>query len=99
MNTDNEFDKIINRMTGNPPMQVKRQSKSGALFGVIMGASIISAIGGTILMFMNNIVAGAFPNADWLQPGIGFIDAYKFFFLFLVLKTIFVSLSNVQKNS
>ena len=99
MNADNEFDKIINRKTGNPPMKVKKQSRSGALFGVIMGASIISAIGGTILMFLNNILVNSFPSADFLQPGIGFIDAYKFFFLVLVLKIIFISLNNIQKNS
>ena len=100
MNTDNEFDKIINRMTGSQPVTVKKPSKLGALFGVIMATSIISAIGGTILMFMNNILASSFPNADFLQPGIGFINAYKFFFLVLVLKIIFASINNIQqKNS
>jgi hypothetical protein len=98
MNTDNEFDKIINRLTEGGPT-VKPQSKLSSLFGVVMGASIISGIGAVLLMLINNILISAFPNLIFFRPGLGFLNGYKLFFLILVLKMIFTAISNAQKNS
>lgn len=97
MNTNNEFDEIINQLTEGIPM--KQESKLSSLFGVVMGASIISGIGGVALMLINMILISAFPDLTVFTPGLGFLDGYKLFFLILLLKMIFTALSNVQKNS
>ena len=99
MNVDKEFDRMIQGFTqheGNTPMQ---RSKFGMLVGVCIALGGLSALGGLILMYVNNILISAFPNADFLMPGFGFFSAYRLFFVLLFLKLIFMALNNAQRNS
>ena len=94
----NEFNRLISRMTESEP-PVKQQTPLTSIFGVIMAASIISGIGGLMLMLINMILISAFPDLTLINPGLGFFDGYKLFLMILILKMIFIALNNVQNKS
>tara|TARA_B100001996_G_scaffold332462_1_gene281585 strand:+ start:280 stop:573 length:294 start_codon:yes stop_codon:yes gene_type:complete len=97
MNVDKEFDRMIQGFTEQGKTMQER-SKFSTLVGACIVMGVFSALGGLILMYVNNILLSAFPNADFLAPGIGFFSAYRLFFVILSLKLVFMALNNVQRQ-
>ena len=98
MSSDNEFERMIQRMTQTTNDEPKR-SRTPQLFGGIFAASFISFLGGTIIMLLNMIVNSAYPNLGDFEPGIGYWNATRLFFLSWILFAIFNGLKKVQENS
>jgi hypothetical protein len=97
MNVDKEFDKMIQGFTEQGKTMQER-SKFQTLVSVCITMGAFSALGGLIFMYVNNILVSAFPNANFLAPGIGFFSAYRLFFVILSLKLVFMALNNIQRQ-
>lgn len=99
MNTDNEFDRMINRMSqGDPPIK-QRSSGTGKFLSLLSAVAVISFFGGLVIMTLNAIVNDAYPNLHDFEPGIGYWNATRLFFLSWVFFAIFTGLKGMQKKS
>ena len=76
-----------------------KQSKTPQFFSGVVAAGVISFFGGTIVMLLNMIVNSAYPNLGDFEPGIGYWNATRLFFLSWILFAIFNGLRKVQENS
>jgi len=99
MNTDNEFDKIISKMTGSGPTMSKQSNPVTSIFGMLATVCVVSVVGGTLVMLINMMINDAYPNLDGFRPGIGFYNASRLFLLTYVMMAIYGALSRTQKNS
>ena len=99
MNTDNEFDKIISKMTGSGPTMPKQSNPITGIFGMLATICVVSVAGGTLVMLINMIINNAYPNLDDFRPGIGFYNASRLFLLTYVVMAIYGALNRTQKNS
>jgi len=98
MNSNQEFDKIISKMSEDTPTE-KSPMKIGALFGATAAAVVVSFIGGVLLMLGNRIINDAYPNMNDFRPGIGYISACQIFFLGFCLISIFMGMVNSSRKS
>ena len=99
MDETNDFDRLIKNLTTEDTSTA--QQKSGIIktfINVLGSAALISCFGGLLLMWMNNIVIGAYPNFNELTPGIGYFDASRFFFCVMIIYFVFSALhANKEK--
>ena len=99
MNDNNEFDKIIQKMTQGNDGSHKKNSSIPKFLTLLGSIAVISFFGGTILMLLNMIINNAYPNLHAIKPGIGFMNASRLFFLSVIFFTIFQALKATQKQS
>tara|TARA_R100000005_G_C4989193_1_gene196923 strand:- start:1249 stop:1563 length:315 start_codon:yes stop_codon:yes gene_type:complete len=74
-NRNDDWDSIL-RGVQKASEQSEPKRKGLQLNGLFMVAAI-SAFTGLMIMTINRIMISAWPNMDWIDPGIGFWDAFK----------------------
>ena len=99
MNTDNEFDRMINRMSQGDPSDRRRSGGAGKFLSLMSAIAVISFFGGLVIMVLNAVVNDAYPNLNDFEPGIGYWNATRLFFLSWVFFAIFTGLRGMQKKS
>ena len=99
MDSNNEFDKIIQKMTQHNEDSHKKNSSIPKFLITLGGIAAISFFGGTILMLIDMTINNAYPNLHAIKPGIGFMNAARLFFLFVVFFTILQATKTAQKKS
>ena len=99
MSTDNEFDRMINRMTQGDPPHKQRSSSAGKFLSLISAITVVSFFGGLVIMVLNTVVNDAYPNLNYFEPGIGYWNATRLFFLGWVFFAILTGLKGMQKKS
>jgi len=97
MNDNNEFDKIIQKMTQDNEDTHKRNSSISKFLTILSGVTVISFFGGTILMLLNMTINNAYPNLHAIKPGIGFMNASRLFFLLVIFFAIVQALRATRK--
>ena len=99
MNNDNEFDRIIQKMSQDQESYRKKNSNISKFLVALGGVAVISFFGGTILMLIDTTINNAYPNLHATKPGISFMDAARLFFLLVILFTIFRAIKTTQRKS
>jgi hypothetical protein len=97
MNDNNEFDKIIHKMTQGNEGSHKKNSSIPRFLTLLGGLAVISFFGGTILMLFNMTINNAYPNLHAIKPGIGFMNASRLFFLLVIFFAIVQALRATRK--
>lgn len=98
--TDNgEFDKMIQKMVQNNNSDREKNSSIPRFLIALGGVAVISFFGGTVFMLINMTINNAYPNLHAIQPGIGFMNAARLFFLLIIFFTIFQAIKATQKKS
>jgi len=99
MNTDNEFDRLISRMSQGDSPNTQRSAGASKFLSLMSAIAVISFFGGLVIMVLNTVINDAYSNLNYFEPGIGYWNATRLFFLSWVFFAIFSGLKGMQKKS
>jgi len=69
------------------------------IVGIVLGISVLSAAGAIAAVLVNMLLISSFPNAAWLEPGIGYRNAFLITAIMLLVRAVFAAAAIAGRNS
>ena len=96
-----DWTSLTRRLAGDSttPVTPEKEGRAGMIVGIVLGISVLSAAGATAAVLVNMLLISSFPNAAWLEPGIGYRNAFLITAIVLLVRALFVAATAAGRNS